>query len=177
MLLLLGEKVSALDCIFIFLHPLFNFLRRMDAPTWVVENLMLTTALFTHRWDISDFPVRFHCIRIWNYMQLNRNYMQPKEKQMRNRWFRNTRSQESWLAIKAPPAPLLFFIVFSSSKSPSVHLFSFWSARALKNHQANSVWPHLHTSSSVSAVDHPLLISFPLGSAGDSLLLSVPWLQ
>lgn len=33
----------------------------------------------------------------------------------------------------------------------------------LKTHQADSVRPHLYTSSSVSAVDHPLLISIPLG--------------
>ncbi len=36
---------------------------------------------------------------------------------------------------------------------------------------------HTSTVSAISAADHPLLIAIPQGSGGDSVVLSVPWLQ
>ena len=36
---------------------------------------------------------------------------------------------------------------------------------------------YISTFGAVSAADHPLLIAIPLGSGGDSPVLSVPWLQ
>lgn len=33
------------------------------------------------------------------------------------------------------------------------------------------------TLGAISAADHPLLIAIPLGSGGESVILSVPWLQ
>lgn len=57
-----------------------------------------------------------------------------------------------------------------------MHLLAFEVNKLLKTIKP-ALSAYTSTFSAISAVDHPLLIAIPWGSGGDSVVLSVPWLQ
>lgn len=92
-------------------------------------------------------------------------------------------SQEQWLGIKLLPA-LLFFLTFPSYDQRDctciVFLFLFFLLFSkvhvlFKNHPAYSACPHLHIQCSFSSGSS--IINCHSTGGGDSLVLSVPWLQ
>lgn len=85
-------------------------------------------------------------------------------------------SQESVLRIKLPQVLLLYLkFLLSVISEPTRASFSFFEVNELL--KTTKLTLCASTFSSVSAVDHPLLIAIPQGSGGDSVVLSAPWLQ